>query len=252
MEEHPRRNIFSGLEHPRRKKPFRFEEMWLSNTSCEEVVKAAWYCTRGTEDGREVLNKVEKCGKDLNWWNRNVFGNVRRELEKAKKMLIKAEREAILSGNNFQVRHWKAEIEVLLEREAIMWQQRSRLLWAREGDRNTKYFHSCATRRHRKNLIESIRDDEGVWRVQQEEIGAVLVDYYKSLFASTDRSVTSSVLECVPPMITDEMNEVLCCKFEESEVTKALNQMAPLKAPGPDGMDEMIGWHHRLNGHEFE
>ncbi|XP_030969970.1 uncharacterized protein LOC115990264 [Quercus lobata] len=35
--------VFSGLEHPRRKKPFRFEEMWLSNTSCEEVVKAAWY-----------------------------------------------------------------------------------------------------------------------------------------------------------------------------------------------------------------
>ncbi|XP_050259980.1 uncharacterized protein LOC126705069 [Quercus robur] len=158
--------VFSGLEHPRRKKPFRFEEMWLSNTSCEEVVKAAWYCTSGAEDGREVLNKVEKCGKDLNWWNRNVFGNVRRELEKAKKMLIKAEREAILSGNNFQVRHLKAEIEVLLDKEAIMWQQRSRLLWAREGDRNTKYFHSCATRRHRKNLIESIRDDEGVWRVQ--------------------------------------------------------------------------------------
>ena len=92
-------------------------------------------------------------------------------------------------------------------------------------------------------MIESIRDDEGVWRVRQEEIGVVLVDYYKSLFASTDQSVTPSVLECVPTMITEEMNEVLCCKFEESEVTKALNQMAPLKAPGPDGMPPLFYQH---------
>ena len=41
---------------------------------------------------------------------------------------MKAEREAILSGNNVQVRQLMAEIEVLLDREAIMWQQRSRLL----------------------------------------------------------------------------------------------------------------------------
>lgn len=41
---------------------------------------------------------------------------------------MKAEREAILSGNNVQVRQLTAEIEVLLDREAIMWQQRSRLL----------------------------------------------------------------------------------------------------------------------------
>ena len=41
---------------------------------------------------------------------------------------MKAEREAILSGNNVQVRQLKAGIEVLLDKEAIMWQQRSRLL----------------------------------------------------------------------------------------------------------------------------
>ena len=92
-------------------------------------------------------------------------------------------------------------------------------------------------------MIESIRDEDGVWRVQQEEIGAVLVDYYKSHFASMDQIVTPSVLECVPTMITDEMNEVLCCKFEESEVTKALNQMAPLKAPRQDGMPPLFYQH---------
>lgn len=35
--------VFSGLDPPLRKKPFRFEEMWLSNPSCEDIVQSAWY-----------------------------------------------------------------------------------------------------------------------------------------------------------------------------------------------------------------
>lgn len=92
-------------------------------------------------------------------------------------------------------------------------------------------------------MIEGIKDEAGVWRVQQEEIGAVLVDYYKPLFASSDQIVTPSILECVPTLITEEMNEALCCKFEESEVTKALHQMTPLKAPGLDGMPPLFYQH---------
>ena len=94
----------------------------------------------------------------------NVFGNVRRELERLKKLLVEAESAAMVSGENFRVRQLKKEIEVLLDRESTMWAQRSRLLWARNGDRNTKYFHSRATQRLRRNKVEGIRDSEGIWR----------------------------------------------------------------------------------------
>ena len=90
---------------------------------------------------------MDKCGKDLLWWNHNDFGNVRRELEQKKKLLDKAKQEAIISGNNFQVRQLKAEVNVLLDNEATMWAQRSRLLWVKNGDRNTIYFHSRATKK---------------------------------------------------------------------------------------------------------
>ena len=89
---------------------------------------------------------------------------MRKELDCLKKNLAKAEIEAMTNGNNFWIREIKRETEVLLDREAIMWAQRSRVLWARQGDRNTKYFHSCATRRYRKNVIEGIRDDDDRWR----------------------------------------------------------------------------------------
>ena len=80
-----------------------------------------------------------------------------------------------------------------------------------------------------------IRDEQDTWRVQSKEINKVLTDYYKALFTSTRKDDSTQVLACVPSVITDEMNDSLCCEFGESEVYEALKQMAPLKAPGPDG-----------------
>ena len=173
-----------GLDAPRQKFFFRFEEMWLSNREGEEVIFSVWHSgdTLGFEGG--VSQKIDKCGKELTWWDRNVFSNVRRELERLKKLLVEAKSATMVSGNNFRVRQLKKEIEVLLDRESTMWAQRSRLLWARNGDRNTKYFHSRATRRLRRNKVEGIRDEEGTWRDQQHDISVVLVDYFKELFSS--------------------------------------------------------------------
>ena len=106
------------------------------------------------------------------------------------------------------------------------------VLWANQGDKNSKYFHCCATKRFWKNTLEGIRDEEGVWRTTKEDVGEVMVNYYKSLFTSTKGIVSASMLECVLTMIDEEMNATLYKEFEVWEVISALQQMAPLKAPG--------------------
>ena len=214
--------------------------MWLSNSGCEEVVVSAWGSGSDGSVESNILSKIEKCGKELGIWEKNVFGNVRMELNRLKNPLAKEERVAMVSGNNFRVRQIKKESEVMQDREATMWAQRSRILWANEGDKNSKYFHCCATRRFRKNSLQGIRDEAGVWRTRQEEIGEVMVNYFKSLFTALEGIVSTGALDCVPPLIDEEMNGDLCCEFEASEVAIALKQMAPLKAPGPDGMPPLF------------
>ena len=217
--------------------------MWLSNTGCEEVVQAAWTSVGDFGSEEAILAKVEKCGKGLSWWNKKIFGNVKRELDRLKKNLAKAEIEAMTSGNNFRIRQIKREIKVFLEKGAIMWAQRSRVLWARQGDQNTKYFHSCATRRYRKNVIEGIRDANDRWRDQPIDISTVLVNYYKNLFTSTKHIMPQNVLSCVPPIIDDKMNAALSQEFNAKEVEDASDQMAPLKAPGLDEMPPLFYLH---------
>ena len=83
---------------------FRFEEMWLSHAGCEEIVHTAWNCIGYFEGNPNILAKIDKCGKDLVWWNKNIFGNARKEIDRLGKLLAKAEEEAIGSGNNNLVR----------------------------------------------------------------------------------------------------------------------------------------------------
>ena len=56
---------------------------------------------------------MERCGKELGKWDKNVFGNVRMELNRLKKALDREERATMVSGNNIRVRQIKKEIEVM-------------------------------------------------------------------------------------------------------------------------------------------
>ncbi|KAL4626130.1 hypothetical protein ACB092_05G073600 [Castanea dentata] len=176
--------VLDPLNISPQKKPFRFEEMWLSNPGCEEIVQPAWNHWFRVEMDREILAKVEKCGNDLIWWNKNVFGDVKQDL--------------------------------LLDREARMWAQRSRLFWAIQGDKNTKYFHNCATKRYRKNQIVRIKDEQHVWKYHPKEM---LTEYYQGHFTLARLDPSNGVLDHVPQIITEEMNASLARDFMECKST---------------------------------
>lgn len=109
---------------------------------------------------------------------------MRRELVEKKKLLVVVANEAIVSGNNSRVRGLKAKINILIDREARMWCQRSQALWLSKGDSNTTFYHSKATKRFRKNLIKGIKNARGEWLVEHEEMGLELTNYYEELFSS--------------------------------------------------------------------
>ena len=229
----------SGLEAPPRKKVFWFEEMWLSDTRCGEIMEAIW---RNGEEG-DILKKIEKCSKDLEWWEKNVFGNVKRGLEENKRMLAKVEAKTMRRGDNARLRELKAEIHVLMDKETQIWSQRSRVLWLKNGDSNSKFFHNKANQRFRKNYVLGIEDKMGIWQEQPEAIGDTIVEYFEELFTTRNSAIKESSLSFIPRLVTYEINEQLMGEFMEWEIQEALDQMAPLKAPGPDGMPPLFYQH---------
>ena len=61
----------AGLEVDRKKKLFRFEEMWLSDKGCAETVESVWRSQNFDHSNFRVMAKIEKCGVELLKWSRD-------------------------------------------------------------------------------------------------------------------------------------------------------------------------------------
>ena len=91
------------------------------------------------------------------------FGNVNKMLNQKKEKLQQLELRDSLHGNAEEIKRVRKEINEIQVREEMMWNQRSKNLCLKWGDRNTKFFHATASQRQRKNWIMGLQDLNGVW-----------------------------------------------------------------------------------------
>ena len=71
---------------------------------------------------------------------------------------------------------------------------------------------------------------------KQSQISDMFLDYYKQLFTSSNPIELTAKIDSIPRVVTKEMNGILTSQFQTWEIDNALKQMAPLKAPGLDGI----------------
>lgn len=217
-----------------KRKRFRFENMWMKHPDFVNFVKDSWISCNSL---LSVSEKIQICGEKLLWWDEMVFGNVKRKIRQLNKRLEALQANKDQSKETIQAIHQiESELDDLLKKEEIMWLQRSRTLWLKEGDRNTKFFHNKANQRQKKNSINKLLSADGRWVTKKEELMALVREYYINLFRSDGCEVTERVLRSIPKKVTETMNRELTKSFTKDEVKKALQQMHPTKAPGPDGM----------------
>ena len=233
-----------GLNFQPISKPFRFGEAWLSDHTCSEVVEAIWEAREVVDPAARIIRKIDKCGRELKKWERDHFGNIGNTLKEKRKELAEAEKEAVRTGLNFRIQELKKEITELVDKENRLWFQRSKVLWAKQGDRNSKYFHSQATQRWRKNTIQKLRSSSGQWKSNNTEVAEILIGYFQELYTSANQTPCDATTMSIEKIISPDLNNQLEQEFTAWEVQKEIKEMAPLKAPSPNGMPPLFYQHY--------
>ena len=118
---------------------FMFEEMWVRDERCRGVIESVWVLTQVSANGC-IADKIKMCQSQLRQWNQRTFGNVNTRLKRLKERLQFFEGQNLLHETACEIQEVKKEINETLIREEVMWNQRSRALWLKIGDRNTKFF----------------------------------------------------------------------------------------------------------------
>jgi hypothetical protein len=73
-------------------------------------------------------------------WSQEKFGSIRKELETLRSTLERLQNNQD-GGDEVEIKSTMTRMNEILYREEMMWLQRSRINWFKEGDRNTKFFH---------------------------------------------------------------------------------------------------------------
>ena len=138
--------------------------------------------------------------------------------------------------NNKAIRGIRADINLLLYHEEVVWRQRSQSIWLPTSDKNTKFFHQRASQRRRKNHIARTFNAHDEWCTTDDEIADVAKQYSKALFTSTQPTNMEVVLDPIDRLVTADMKHQLLQPYTLEEIKRALFQMHPSKSPSPDDM----------------
>lgn len=225
-----------GRRELRRTHLFRFEELWLQEgDECAEIVAETWCRSRA-----DLNSKLGEVGGALGSWGKEKFGDIPKQISDLRGKLQNLQRSVQTNHVLEQMHEAESQLDVLLEREEIWWSQRSRAVWLKNGDRNTRFIHQKASQRRKRNLIEVIKDDGGHEFEDDVDISRVLSDYFKVLFTSSSPSGIDEATNLVVGRVSQQHLIVLNDPFTREEIEEALFQMHPTKAPGLDGFPTLF------------
>ena len=132
----------------------------------------------------------------------------------------------------------RSEVNDLLDKETRMWFQ------LHLETKNSKYFHSKATQHYQRNKIEGIRRSEGQWKSDPKGIAEEFIRFYIGLFSTLNDCQPELALDSIRSLMTKYMNRQLIADFTKGKIKVALNQLAPLNSPGPNGMPPLFFQHY--------
>jgi hypothetical protein len=160
-------------------------------------------------------------------------------LEEQISILTKQSWEGVLNSEGRKcLKALEQERNKLFFEEEARWRLKSRALWIKSGDNNTKYFHHFASYRRNNFFLWEIKDDQGNVHQGHEALKGEAKRFFSSFYQEPAENLIVDQVETVrlyPRLVSDEELASLEKLVSEKEVLEVLKGFPKDKSSGPDG-----------------
>lgn len=140
----------------KRKFSSKFEYFWVEHPEFNEVVHNSW-----SSNSLSIVEKLDNMGSDLNKWSKKEFGNIFRAVEELKQELLRVQMESHIRDTRHEEKDLCQKIDYLNLLQQRYFEQRSKVHWIPNIDKNTRAFHLSVIQTRRKNQIEAVKSADG-------------------------------------------------------------------------------------------
>jgi hypothetical protein len=227
---------------------FKFMRMWSLHPECRNIILESWNTVVVGCPIFILSQKLKNLKSTLKSWNKMQFGDVNASAITADQNLQRIQSDIQIMGpTDVLLAEEKLASKVyedVLIRQKVFWQEKAKVKWHLDGDRNTKYFHRLAKIKSSTKTITSLQDGDTVI-TEQNHIADHIVNYYKNLFC-TNPVLQDSLLaeEVIPNLVSDEVNSLLTLLPSNDEIKAAVFALNRDSAPGPDGFGAFFFQHY--------
>ncbi|XP_015057525.1 uncharacterized protein LOC107003747 [Solanum pennellii] len=193
-------------------KYFRFLNCWIDNRNFILTVKECW--DRPVEGNAmwQFHQKMKRISNTLSVWSRKEFGDIFNKVRMYEEQVHEAEENYILNqsdSNRSTLHELNAQYIKFLKLEDTILKQETQLQWLKDGDNNSKYFHSIIRGRRRKLFIHKIVTENGDWVQGENNIAHEACEHFNTIFTGENKFIDEHNLECIPNMVNQDQNTQL-------------------------------------------
>eukprot|EP00253_Pinus_taeda_P004952 PITA_04952 len=227
------------------KAPFKFNHTWLQDQDFHRLVSKYW---KSHPISREATAARGFC-KNLQELKHIVINWAREKNYRDSALLISVENElsSMIDDINlgFRTAEDKTHLIELEKKKATILKQReesirlrSRAIWLKAGDENSKFFHNYAKGRKVSNTIWSLPTPGGGVAETFNQISQLGTAHFRNIFQNPPGVNLAEIIEVAshfPRFVNEETSEDLMTPVTMDELESTLKWFKKDKSPGSDG-----------------
>ncbi|KAL9675480.1 hypothetical protein QQ045_003682 [Rhodiola kirilowii] len=219
---------------------FRFQSFWACTEEFKSCIVQKW--KGGCWNLFLFQDSLKDLKQDIKIAMKDYRGDMCVRVEQCRQKLMESQKQLHLNPNDPELRRKEVEdlmsFRKILRYEHIFNCQRARISWAKEGDLNSKYFHSVIRGRQNRNSIKCVKLENDDFSFDPGVIKEQFVQFFNNLFnGQFARAPVDQSLFDLGARVKEEDCFSLVRDVSVNEVAAIVKNLPVCKAAGPNGFN---------------